>query len=262
MIDLKGKAAIVTGSATGVGSATAKLLAEYGCNVVINYTKSVDDAEATAKACRNVGAQAITVQANVANDDDCKKLVDACVAEYGRLDHLVNNAGTTKFNAHGNMAGLDADDFQWIYSVNVVGPYQMAKHAEPHLRKAGSASITNVSSIAGVTGMGSCVAYAASKGALNTMTLSLARVLGPEIRVNAICPGMIQGKWLREGMGQELYDATLNHQLKTNPLQRVSTPEDNARAILMFIAGSDLITGETMLVDGGMHLGFAPTVAR
>ena len=110
MTDLKGKAAIVTGSATGVGAATAKLLAEHGCNVVINYTKSVNEAEETAKACRNLGVNAITVQANVANDADCKKLVGACVAEFGRLDHLVNNAGTTKFVAHHNLEGLDADD--------------------------------------------------------------------------------------------------------------------------------------------------------
>jgi 3-oxoacyl-[acyl-carrier protein] reductase len=254
MTDLKGKAAIVTGSATGVGAATAKLLAEHGCNVVINYTKSVNEAEETAKACRNLGVNAITVQANVANDEDCKKLVDACVAEFGRLDHLVNNAGTTKFVAHHNLEGLDADDFQWIYSVNVIGPYQMVKHAAPHMREAGAGTVTNVSSIAGVKGLGSCVAYAASKGALNTMTLSLARALGPEIRVNAICPGMIQGKWLREGMGEELYDRTLQHQLKNNPLKKVSTPDDNARAILMFITGSDLITGQKVLVDGGMHL--------
>jgi 3-oxoacyl-[acyl-carrier protein] reductase len=254
MSDLKGKAAIVTGSATGVGAATAKLLAEHGCNVVINYTKSVNEAEETANACRNLGVRAITVQANVANDNDCKKLVDACIAEYGRLDHLVNNAGTTKFVAHHDLEGLTADDFQWIYSVNVVGPYQMVKHATPHMRESGAGTVTNVSSIAGVKGLGSCVAYAASKGALNTMTLSLARALGPEIRVNAICPGMIQGKWLREGMGEKRYDATLQHQLKNNPLQKVSTPEDNARAILMFITGSDLITGQKVLVDGGMHL--------
>ncbi|PJK28143.1 SDR family NAD(P)-dependent oxidoreductase [Minwuia thermotolerans] len=261
MQDLKSKAAIVTGSATGVGAATAKLLAAQGCNVVVNYTKSKAEAEETMEACRAEGVKSIAVQANVAEDDDCRKLVDACIGEFGRLDHLVNNAGTTKFVAHSDLDGLDADDFRWIYSVNVVGPYQMIKHAAPHMRKNGG-SVTNVSSIAGVTGLGSCVAYAASKGALNTMTLSLARALGPEIRVNAICPGMIQGKWLREGMGEDRYDGFLQHQLKTNPLQKVSTPEDNARAILMFIQGSDLITGETLLVDGGYHLGFAPTVAR
>lgn len=261
MQDLKGKAAIVTGSATGVGSATARLLAEQGCNVVVNYTKSKAEAEETAEACRASGAKAITVQANVAEDADCAKLVQACIDAFGRLDHLVNNAGTTKFVDHHNLEGLDGDDFRWIYSVNVVGPYQMIKHAAPHMRKNGG-SVTNVSSIAGVTGLGSCIAYAASKGALNTMTLSLARALGPEIRVNAICPGMIQGKWLREGMGEQKYDSYLSHQMKTNPLQKVSTPEDNARAILMFVQGSDLITGETLLVDGGFHLGFSPTVAR
>jgi len=262
MFDLKGKTALVTGSSSGVGAATVRLLASLGCNVVVNYSRSVDDAEAVAEECRAHGVKAITVKANVSDDADCKRLVETTIAEFGRLDHLVNNAGTTKFMAHDNLPGLSAEDFQNIYAVNVVGPYQMAKWAEPHLRASGKASITNVSSIAGVTGIGSCVAYAASKGALNTMTMSLARVMGPEIRVNAICPGMIQSRWLQNGMGEERYNATLNHQLKSNPIQKVSTPEDNAQVILMFIAGSDLVTGETMMVDGGMHLGFAPAVAR
>ncbi|MEC9344687.1 MAG: glucose 1-dehydrogenase [Pseudomonadota bacterium] len=262
MIDLKGKVAIVTGSATGVGAATAIMLAKEGCNVVINYSKSSAEAEETAAACRAEGVEAILVQANVAEDADCRKLVDAAIAKWGRLDHVVNNAGTTKFAGHGDLSALSADDFHWIYGVNVIGPYQMAKWAEPHLRKAGKASITNVSSIAGVTGVGSCVAYAASKGALNTMTLSLARVLGPEIRVNAICPGMIQSRWLQNGMGADQYEKTLAAQQKGLPLRRVSTPEDNAEVILWLIKGSELVTGETIMIDGGMHLGFAPLMAR
>lgn len=262
MIDLKGKVAIVTGSATGVGAATAIMLAGEGCNVVVNYTRSVAEAEETAAACRAAGAGAILVQANVAEDADCRKLVDAAIAQWGRLDHVVNNAGTTKFAGHGDLSALSAEDFHWIYGVNVIGPYQMAKWAEPHLRKAGKASITNVSSIAGVTGVGSCIAYAASKGALNTMTLSLARVLGPEIRVNTICPGMIQSRWLQNGMGEAQYAKTLEAQERTLPLKRVSTPEDNAEVILWLIKGSELVTGETIMIDGGMHLGFAPMMAR
>lgn len=262
MIDLKGKVAIVTGSATGVGAAVARQLAAEGCNVVINYTKSKAEAEETAEACRKAGAEAILCPANVAEDADCERLVQAAIDKWGRLDHVVNNAGTTKFANHADLKALSAEDFQWIYAVNVIGPYQMAKWAEPHLRAAGKASITNVSSIAGVTGVGSSIAYAASKGALNTMTLSLARALGPEIRVNTICPGMIQSRWLQQGMGAELYDKTLKQQQNTLPLKRVSTPDDNAEIILWLIRGSELVTGEFVMVDGGMHLGFAPAMAR
>lgn len=262
MIDLKGQAAIVTGSATGVGAAVARALAADGCNVVVNYTRSEKEAQETAQACRDLGVEAITVQANVAEDADCRKLVDAALDKWGKLNHVVNNAGTTKFADQNDLSALTAEDFQKIYAVNVIGPYQMAKWAEPHLRAAGKASITNVSSIAGVTGIGSCMAYAASKGALNTMTMSLARSLGPEIRVNTICPGMIQSRWLENGMGKEKYDQLLANQQRTLPLQRVSTPEDNAEIILWLIKGSELVTGEFVMVDGGAHLGFSLAMAR
>lgn len=262
MMDLKGKVAIVSGSATGVGAACAIQLAAEGCNVVINYTKSVEAAEETAATCREKGVEAITVQANIASDDDCKRMVAAAVDTWGRLDILVNNAGTTKFVSHHNLDGLDAQDFQDIYGVNVVGTYQLTRAAAPAMRETGDAAVVNVSSIAGVTGIGSCIAYAASKGALNTMTMSLARVLGPEIRVNAVCPGMIQSRWLQTGMGEEKYNKALEHNKKTLPLAKVSSPDDIAEVILWLIRGSSLVTGETMLVDGGAHLGFAPTVAR
>jgi len=262
MNDLKGKVAIVTGSSSGVGSATARQLAEKGYNVVVNYSRNKEGAEKTAAACEAAGGKAVICQADVSQDEDCRRMVAAGVEKWGRIDALVNNAGTTKFNDHRNLAGLDKEDFFHIYGVNVVGPYQMIRATEPYLRKSGRGAVVNVASIAAITGVGSSIAYAASKGALVTMTLSLARALGPEIRVNAVCPGFIQGEWLREGMGNELYEAVKSNLEETSPLNVTSSPETVGEAIIYFICGAGIITGETLIVDGGNHLSQTPLVRR
>lgn len=189
-------------------------------------------------------------------------MANAAIAKWGRIDGLINNAGTTHFNNHANLEGLSADDFQRIYAVNVIGPYQMTRAVAEQMKKQGQGAVVNVSSIAGVMGVGSSVAYTASKGALNTMTLSLARALGPEIRVNTICPGFIQGRWLRGGMGDEMYEAAKAAQERNTPLRKAGTPEDMAQAAVWFVEGADLITGEILLVDAGSHLGGAPLTAR
>ncbi|MCF8469436.1 MAG: SDR family oxidoreductase, partial [Parvibaculum sp.] len=194
---------------------------------------------------------------------DCRRIVAETVKKWGRVDILVNNAGGTKFANHAELDELDAEDFLWIYKVNVVGAYQMIRACAPHMKDAGKGSVVNVSSIAGVTGIGSSVAYAASKGALNTMTLSLARSLGPKIRVNAVCPGFIGTRWFSERFGQQTFDGLKRQQEETTPLGRAGTPEDIAVAVVFFCGeGSDHITGETLITDAGMHLGFAPLVAR
>lgn len=259
---LKGKVAIVTGSSSGIGAAAVRMLADRGCNVVINYSRSEGPAEAVAEECRAKGVEAIAVKANVGDDADCRRLVQAAIDKWGRLDCLVNNAGTTKFVAHDDLDGLDADDFLEIYRINVVGGYQMIRAARPHMKASGDGSVVNVSSIAGVMGTGSCVAYAASKGAVNTMTLSLARALGPEIRVNTVCPGFVQGSWLRDGMGAERYDQTKKHLEDSTALRRAGGPEHMAEAILMFLESGSHITGEFLLADGGMHLAGAPLRAN
>ena len=194
------------------------------------------------------------VQADVSDDSQCRRLADAAESRWGRIDGLVNNAGTTKFCAHDDLDGLDMDDFQTIYGVNTVGPYQMTRAVVPAMRRGGQGSIVNVASIAGVMGVGSCIAYAASKGALITMGLSLARVLGPEIRVNTICPGFIQGDWLEEGMGSETYARAKAGLEQSTPLRLTSTPDNIAEGILYFLGGADVITGETLILDGGHHL--------
>ena len=193
-------------------------------------------------------------RANVADDGDCRALVAGAVERFGRLDALVNNAGTTKFVNHADLDGLDADDFHHIYGVNTVGAYQMTRAAAPHLRAAGMAAVVMVASIAGVKGIGSSIAYAASKGAMITMTKSLARVLGPEIRVNAVCPGFIQGEWLREGMGPEVYDRSKAFLESSVPLKLTATAETVAESIIALVDSASLVTGETLLLDGGHHL--------
>lgn len=253
-MNLENAVAIVTGSSSGVGAATARLLAQRGCRVVINYSRSAAAAEAVAKDCRALGAEVLVCQANVAEDDDCRRMVAAALDQWGRLDALVNNAGTTKFVDHANLAGLDKQDFFDIYGVNVVGPYQMTRAAEAALRETGDAAVVNVSSIAGVKGVGSSIAYAASKGALITMTKSLARALGPEIRVNCVCPGFIAGEWLQEGLGEALYARAKQAQEARAPLKRVCTGESVAKSILGFIDGHSIVTGEHLILDGGQHL--------
>jgi 3-oxoacyl-[acyl-carrier protein] reductase len=263
MSSLKGKAAIVTGSATGLGAAVALQLADKGCNVVINYTKSEKEAKETLAACQAKGVEAILAQGDVGEDADCRRIVDETVKKWGRVDVLVNNAGGTKFANHAELGELNAEDFLWIYKVNVVGAYQMIRACAPHMREAGKGSVVNVSSIAGVTGIGSSVAYAASKGALNTMTLSLARSLAPKIRVNAVCPGFIGTRWFSDRFGQQTFEGIKRQQEQSTPLGRAGTPEDIATAVVFFCGeGSDHITGETLITDAGMHLGFAPLTAR
>lgn len=247
------RTAIVTGSSSGVGAACVAQLANKGWNVVINYSRSEAAAREVAKSCESAGAEVLVCKANVAEDDDCRRLVDATLERFGRLDALVNNAGTTKFVDHADLDGLDKDDFLHIYSVNTVGAYQMVRAAEPHLRAAGRAAVVNVASIAGVKGVGSSIAYAASKGALITMTKSLARVMGPEVRVNAVCPGFIQGDWLRQGMGEARYDRSKAYLEKATPLQMTATPDTVAETIIQLIEGASLVTGEAILLDGG-HL--------
>ena len=261
-MDIRGGVAIVTGSATGVGAAAAKMLASKGCNVVINYTKSEADARKSAATCEALGVEVLLCQADVSKDDDCRRMATAAFNKWGRIDALINNAGTTQFVTHADLEGLDADDFQRIYAVNVIGPFQMTRAVAPHMKAAGRGAIVNVSSIAGVMGVGSSIAYTASKGALNTMTLSLARALGPEIRVNAICPGFIQGRWLRGGLGDDTYEAAKAAQERNTPLRKAGTPEDMAQAAVWFVEGADLITGEILIVDAGAHLGGAPLIAR
>ena len=255
---MKGKVAIVTGSATGVGAATAVMLAQKGCNVVINYTRSKEEAMATAQLVEQHNVESLVFQADVSNDDDCQSMVEAAINKWGKIDYLVNNAGKTKFNPFENLEGLSSKDFLDIYSVNVVGPYQMIKAVVPYMKKQGGGAIVNDSSLAGINGVGSSIAYVTSKAALNVMTKSLAHVLGPEIRINTVAPGPIKTRWLKEGMSDEAYSALIEQAEKELPLRQVATTEDVAETLVRFLEGAKLITGEVLIVDSGAHLGSLP----
>ena len=248
------KVALVTGSATGVGAAAALALARRGYDVVINYSKSEAEAKASVEACRNAGADTLLKRGDVAEDADCRALVQAVIERWGRLDALVNNAGITSFAGATNWDAIDAQSFQRIVGVNALGTLQMIRACAPHLKTSGG-SIVNVSSIAGSLGIGSSVAYIASKGAVNSMTLYFARALAPDVRVNAVCPGLITTRWFVDGIGQEGYDKLKANYENTVPLGRASTPEDVADAVIWLIEGARTITGELLMLDSGVHLG-------
>ncbi len=255
------KVAIVTGSATGVGAASALALARRGYNVVINYAKSEQEAIASEAACRAAGADTLLVQGDVSDDAACRAMAEASIGRWGRLDALVNNAGITSFAGSSNWDALDAEAFQKILSVNVIGAFQMVRACTPHL-KAAQGAIVNISSVAGALGVGSSVAYVASKGAVNSMTLHLARSLAPEIRVNAVCPGLITTRWFVDGIGAANYEHLKAQYEQSTPLGRACTAEDVAEAVVWLIDGARTVTGELILLDSGMHLGRSGPVVR
>ncbi|MGZ5181751.1 MAG: SDR family NAD(P)-dependent oxidoreductase [Ramlibacter sp.] len=250
------KTALVTGSGTGVGAATVLQLAQRGWNVVVNYSRSEQEAQQSAAACRAAGADVLVQRADVADDAQCRALVEATMARWGRLDALVNNAGVSVFGQAAGWDALDAAAFQRILGVNTVGSFQMVRAATPHL-KAVQGCIVNVSSVAGALGIGSSIPYIASKGALNAMTLHLARTLAPEVRVNAVCPGLITSRWFSRALGDEAYDKVRTAYEAEVPLGRACSPEDVAEAIVWLVDGARTVTGELVLLDGGMHLGRA-----
>jgi 3-oxoacyl-[acyl-carrier protein] reductase len=252
-MDLRGKAAIVTGGGTGVGRATALALAERGCAVAVNYSRSKDAAEEVAAQARAMDVPALAVRADVAADAECRALVERAVGEFGRLDVLVNNAGTTEFIPHTELDKVTDEAWDHILGVNLRGPFQCARAAKAALEADGGGHVVNVSSVAGVYGTGSSIPYCASKAGLNVLTVILARVLGPAVQVNAVAPGFIDGGWLRQGLGPA-FDAVRDHYAGRAPLGKVCTPEDVRDAILGFVEGSALVTGQVLVVDGGVGI--------
>ena len=251
----KDKVAIVTGSSAGLGASVAIGLAKKGINVVINYSKNSKKASDVENICKSFNVDTLCLKADVSIDSECRILVDETIKKFNKVDILVNNAGTTKFANHQKLDALTDEDFINIYRVNVIGPYQMIRAVEPHMKKQKFGSVVNVSSIAGKTGIGSSIAYAASKGALNTMTLSLAKALGPEIRVNTVCPGFIGTGWFLDRFGEETFNKIIKDQEDITPLKRAGTPEDISKSVIFFcLEGGEHITGETLISDAGMHL--------
>jgi len=238
------KVALVTGSATGIGRAVAIRFAKSGYAVAVNYSRSEKDAQETLAEVQKLGVPAILCKANVAEEAAVKAMVDRCVKELGGLDALVNNAGMTHFVEHANLDGLTAEIWDEIMGVNVKGTFFCSRAAMPHLQKSGG-SIVNVTSVAGIAGQGSSIAYAASKAALNCMTKSFARAFGPKVRVNAVAPGPVLTRWLAGHLEH------IERAVATTPMGRAATPDDIADAVLFLAIGTSLVTGQVMVVDGG-----------
>ena len=245
---------VVSGSSSGIGAATVRRYAREGFNVVVNYSRQRAPADAVAAQCRALGVQALVVQADVSDDVQCRELAAQTQQHYGRADVLVNNAGATKFVALKDLDGLQAEDFHRIYAVNVVGAYQLSRAFVPLLQAQAGAGIVNVSSVASMMGRGSSIAYMASKGALNAMTIGLARALAPRIRVNAVAPGLVETPWLKEGLGSR-YDQFRGDWVDHAALQDTLQPEDVADAAWWLGAGALKTTGEVLLLDAGFRLG-------
>lgn len=248
--DMAGAVAIVTGGGTGIGAAVVRRLAARGVRCVVNYAHSREEAEAVAS---EVGG--IAVQADIAEDAACRALAGAALAAYGRIDFLVNNAGKTKHVNHEDLDGLTADDFLDIYRLNTVAPFQMIRACAPALRESPFGAVVNVASVAGVFGHGSSVAYAASKGAMITMTKSLARALAPAIRVNAVAPGYVGTGWFEKKLGAEGMARLNAHIAASTPMAMATMADDIAGPIVMLLdPASRVMTGETVLLDAGGHL--------
>jgi len=252
-MNVDGKAAIVTGGGTGVGRATALELARRGCSVLVNYSKSSAEADQTAAEVAALGVRGVAVRADVADDSACREVVSIAMRELGRLDVLVNNAGTTAFIPHYDLDSVTPEVWARTMDVNLRGPFQCARAARGAIDASGGGEIVNTSSIAGIVGIGSSIPYCASKAALNNLTITLARVLAPTIRVNAVAPGFITGRWLQQGYGDN-YETIKGLAEMRSVLRRVCDPEDVAAAIVGFITGSDLVTGQCLVIDGGMTI--------
>jgi ketoreductase RED2 len=235
--------ALVTGSSSGIGAATARLLAGAGAVVVVNSSTSVDAGQALADELPG----ASYVQGDIADEGQAVALVATTVERHGRLDILVNNAGTTAVIPHADLTAATPDVWRRIFGVNVIGTWQVTVAAVPHLKASGEGTIVNVSSLAGARAVGSSIPYAASKAALSHMTILLANVLGPDVRVNAVAPGLVDTPWTED------WDDVRAFVRAQAPLGRSGTPQDVAE-IIMALVTARYVTGEVVLVDGGLHL--------
>ena len=231
------KVAIVTGGTSGMGEATVKELRKRGWQVAA-MARSKTEKE---------------FQGDVAEDADCRRVAKAVLDKWGRIDALVNSAGTTKFVKHADMEGLSAEDILAIFRVNLVGPWQMIRACVPALKKA-RGSVVNISSVASILGTGSSVAYAASKAALDTMSFSLARALAPEIRVNVVAPGYVKTPWQVAAHGAEGAAEHERRYAERAPLKSAADAGDVAEAIAWLLEGARRVTGQIVYVDAGMHI--------
>lgn len=244
---LTDKVAVITGGGTGIGRACALRLAKEGANIVVNYSRSKDDAEATSKDVEALGREAMPFQASVADDDAVRAMMQATLDRFGRIDALINNAGMTHFVDLNDLEGMKDEFWTDIMDVNVVGLFRCSRAAAPALKET-NGCIVNTTSVAGFTGMGSSVAYAASKAAAISVTKSLARVLAPEVRVNGVAPGVVNTRWVAD------HQEHVEKYGDDTPLGRVATTDDVAEVVYSFVDNASCVTGQTLMVDGGMFM--------
>ena len=251
---------LITGAATGIGAATAVRFARGGWSVAIGHYGADTRAAAlgTEVRCREAGADTLVFEADVRDDAACRAAVQATRQRWGRLDSLVNCAGTTRVIPHPDLEAMDAAEFERVYAVNTIGLFQMTRAAAALLAESapptGSSSVVNVSSLAGLNGTGSSLAYAASKGAVNTMTLSLARSLAPRVRVNAVAPGMVDDGLLQRCLDPRSYDEVIARMTRQAALQRVSRPAEVAEIAWFLATQAPGITGQVLCADNGLLL--------
>ncbi len=251
ILDVANKVAIVTGASSGVGAEAAVKLAAMGAKVVINYANSQAGAEQTLARVNEVGGQGICVRADVSDDAQCVELIRQTIGEFGSLDILLNNAGTTTYVDHKALDLLTDKVWEDTLGTNLRGPFYMSRAALPELIKSGGGEIVMTSSVASFTTGGSSIAYCASKAGVNSLTRTLAKALGEHnIRVNAICPGLIDGSWASEGWGDNWEDVKAMVS-GASPLNSIATPADVADSIVSVITGSDVMTGQIITIDGG-----------
>jgi 3-oxoacyl-[acyl-carrier protein] reductase len=244
------KVALVTGSATGIGRAAAVESARHGFDVAVNCSRSVAEAEETVRQCQAAGATTALIQADVSDDAAVRRMLAEVESAFGRLDALVNVAGTTVLTAQDDLEAISADDFDRIFAVNVKGVFLVTRAAAPLLRRTGNAAVVNLASIVGPRPGAQPIPYAASKAAVVNMTRTFSRVLAPEVRVNAVAPGWIAGEWMERTLGEH-YERLMERRARATPLGRVATFEDVAEVILNLIEHNTFVTGETIVIDGG-----------
>ena len=252
-MQLSGAVAIVTGGGTGIGRAVCESLARAGARaVVVNYSRSRADSEATAAALRELGCEGVPCRASVADEAAVKAMVAETVSRFGRLDVLVNNAGTTRFIPQPDLDALTEEVWDEVLAVNLKGTFYCCRAAAPALKEA-RGTIVNVASIAGTRASGSSIVYGVSKAAVMQLTRNLAFALAPEVRVNAVAPGLVATRWFRNAFGEEAAAAQEERLATVTPLGQVATPEHVAQAVMGLVA-ADQVTGEVLVVDGGRHV--------
>jgi 3-oxoacyl-[acyl-carrier protein] reductase len=244
------KKALVTGGATGIGRSAVLALARGGYDVAINYASSAAGAKAVAAEAEALGAKTMVLQCDVADDAAVRRMMGEIEASFGHLDTLVNNAGTTAKWKVKDLESLDMDEWDRTFAVNVRGTFQVSRAAVPLLRKGSNASIVNTASIVGLRPGPQPLPYAASKAAVVNMTKTLAWNLGPDIRVNAVAPGWMEGEWMERMLGEK-YDDLMGKRAKQTPLRRCVTADDVAETMMSLITGNRFVTGEIIVIDGG-----------